>query len=181
MYISKVKKPDHFYTIHHPLRWWDQFSTPQGEERRVLLPSELGAKARRDRAYTEWLKNHNLRSILKFQAIRVVGLEFEEGLPTNAWWDGFRDCAFRVFVNPWTIYDEPTKTNYQAYILAPEDSEMVQRYRLAQKGAELQPRNPVTEPFLSNDPRLRKALVIPTACCHQLRHETTGGVLPQGL
>lgn len=181
MYITKVKLPAHFYNITHPLRWFDEFSSPSGDERLILTPLEISRKVRRNEAYARWLHLFRLKlSVMKFQAIRVHHLKHSESNKLD-WWDNYRDSAFRVFVNPHTIYDNVTGEHKQWYILSPEDCELVNRSILERTGATLPPRDPLSEPFYSTDKRLRQARVIPVECAVHVRHETFAGRLPDGL
>ncbi len=61
-------------------------------------------------------------------------------------------------------------------------AELVNRFEVEKTGEQLAPRDRRgRERFLSADRRLRRARLIPVECCHHLRHETTGGILPHVL
>lgn len=165
-------------------RWVDNYATAG----KIILPGKtdnpawIKAKTRRDRAYKIWQNSFGigLRSNL-FQAVRILRKEWEE-TDTKMWHEDYQDCTFRVFVQPHTAYDERTQQHVQYYVLSPEDCYLVNRYE-AQKGVPtLAPRDyKVKEAWISADPKLRRMRVVPVAACHHLRHETTGGKLPNLL
>jgi len=86
-----------------------------------------------------------------------------------------------VFVVPFTHYEKRVKAHYQWYILCPEDTEMLIRYEASLKGIYIPKRDPISEPWVSEDKRLRKVRLLPTEACRHWRHETTAGALPEGL
>jgi len=180
-YITKVRLPEHFYSLTHPKRWQNTFALPTGEERRVLLPQEIRKKAEREIEYKRWLEKRGLKpKAAKFQAIQITG--FKHSLSSRAdWWDNYQDCLFYVFVEPQTFYDKVTKDWVQYYILAPEDSEMVLRYEQSKKDVTLPPRSSLKEPWISSNKKINGALPVATECCRHWRHETTAGQLPEGL
>lgn len=187
------KLPDYFYNIDHPVRWYDKFSS---ESDAIWQPRELDLdyqKERRERneAYSRWMASLFTRGpngeivpyikpkMFKWQAIRVLSFKHSESSKRD-WWEEFQDCVFRVFVQPETVYDG--KDHKQWYLLCPEDTYLIKRYRLERNGPTLKSRDYAgDEKYLSADKRLRGGLAIPVECCHHMRHETTGGALPQGL
>jgi hypothetical protein len=173
------KLPSYFYDITHPTRWTDPYSTALGEDRLVLTPREISEKAERDRQYLAWLGKFRLKGKNpKFQAIRVIRFKHSTSVSKD-WWERYQDCAFRVYVQPENTYDG--KAYKQWYVLSPEDAYLVNRYELERDGPTLPPRDWTNEKYISTDKRLRRARIIPCECCAHMRHETTGGQLPDGL
>lgn len=166
----------------HPSRWVDPFAMADGSERLVLTPAELRGKAERDRAYTHWLNRRGIKSKrCIFQVVQILESSNYEGIH-NPWWSPWRDACVRVFVQPETIYDEFTKEHVQWYVLAPEDSELLYRIEMDRKGFPQPPRNAMEgERWVSKNPNLRRARLVPVECCKHLRHETSAGRLPVGL
>lgn len=172
------KIPRHFYTILHPLRWADELATNDGEERMILSAQEILIKGRREAAYVQWLRKHGLPPRqCRFQAIQILAAKYGDTSPRD-WWPPYRDCIFRVFVNP---YNEHSGLQHrQWYILCPEDCEMINRFEADEQGRHYPPRQ-IGERFISRQKELRKVKLVPVECCRHWRHETTGGVLPEGL
>lgn len=188
--------PSYFYHIMAKtpdgnLRWFDNFAW-DSQIVNPLLDNPKARKMRYDRnsAYRDWFylftqpgPNGERIPIIRpknplWQAIRVHNFKHSESTKKD-WWENYQDAVFRVFVNPETIYDG--KAHKQWYVLSPEDCFLVNRYELEKKGPSLPPRNFVTERFIPSDKRLRRMLLIPVECCKHMRHETTGGQLPEGL
>jgi len=190
--------PSHFYDLdaREPdgtPRWFDAFidSAPSIIQAKDLDREYIRAKNARNELYAKWLasfferKGNTFEPLLgqkhmKFQAIRVLAFKHSEASDRD-WWENYQDACFRVFVQPETVY-YPDGTHKQWYLLCPEDCYLVNRYEIEKTGTQLPPRDRLgRERFLSADKRLRKARLIPVECCHHLRHETTGGVLPHVL
>lgn len=174
--------PSYFYSCTDPRRWVDPFSNLQGEERLVMTPFEIIQRGRRDEAYMAWMRKFRLppRKCV-FQVVQCMNFHHSYANPKKDWWDRYRDCLFRVFVMPYTHYESNVKQHYQWYILCPEDSEMLLRYEYDKKGIYIPKRDPISEPWISSDKRIRKLRMLPVEACRHWRHETTGGVLPEGL
>lgn len=168
----RARLPEYFYTLDHPKRWTDEFSSPDtGEERLVLTPEEIRLKYRRDKAYKGWIARHKLRpKNMKFQRIRVTQDKYADSTSRD-WWPQFYGAIFTVWMNPETFKENRQIMQY--YILCPEDCELVQRYFWELKNPPLPPRG--LGELVTRDPRLTTALVIPTRCAHHLRNETAGG------
>ncbi len=176
-------------------RWFDEFSNPYPHIVQLdhMDPTFMRKKALRDALYMRWQQGFFERSPtgdkvpyfkprqLKWQAIRILRFQHSEKSDRD-WWEHYQDAVFRVFVNPHTHYDSNSREHKQWYLLSPEDGYLVNRYELERNGNNVPPRQyNVNEEFFSADPRLRMARFVPVECCHHLRHETTGGELPEGL
>lgn len=172
----KTRLPDYFYNIADPRRWYDEFAADPvtGEQREVLSIGELIRKRDKGMAYRGWLHRHELRSkVLKFQRIRIINDKDPKYTPSpNDWWPKYHGAIFTVFMQPETL--KQGKNFIQFYVLCPEDCEMVLRYEHSLKNPPLPIRSEV-EPYLSDDSRLRLALVVPSKCCHHLKNETFAG------
>ena len=181
-------KPEkYFYTLHHPRRWIDNLTTPQGEERVILSPSEMTFRYQRNMAYSDWLKRFSFKGEklkgkkMQWQAIQVME-KFHSENRSDDWWHPYLDCIFRVFLQPETRWCAVTGDWKQWYVLCPEDSEMVLRSQAKEEGIHIPERSALEgERFFSKDKRLRKCLLIPTECCRHWRHETTAGKVDQLL
>lgn len=186
--------PNYFYTVEHPMRWYDEFADPAPH---IIQPQDLNLhvmrrKHARNEAYSKWLASFFVRDgngfapLLKgkqmiWQVIRVLSSKHSENNRKD-WWGNYQDCVFRVFVEPETVYDQVTGEHKQWYLLSPEDSYMVNRHEIESASGSLPVRETNgRERFLSADKRLRRARLIPVECCKHMRHETTGGALPEGL
>lgn len=189
--------PYYFYDINATLpdgrtRWYDEFHSGGGK---IVVPADFQAKiraqrGRRNAMYSAWLAalsftdeqgvTHQLISPKRmiWQAIRILNFKHSESTSRD-WWENYQDAVFRVFVNPETIYNG--REHKQWYVLCPEDCELVNRMELERKGTILPPRDRWNEKWLSNNPDLRTCRIVPVECCHHLRNETTGGLLPSGL
>lgn len=189
--VNSVKLPYYFYSLDSTLpdgkeRWFDEFSD---DSPHVIRPgmddniSYLRRRSARNEAYSRWQAAFFVRGpdnefipifkpkMMKWQAIRVLAYKHSES-HKNDWWEHYQDALFRVFVQPETFYDDITGEYKQWYLLSPEDGYLVNRYELEKKGPTLPPRDrDGREVYLSADRRLRKALFIPTECCHHLRNE----------
>lgn len=179
--MRSIKPPQYFYTLHDTRRWVDPYADPQGQERRVLTPAELKDRYLRNTAYRDWLSRYRFRGQrirgkqMKWQAVQVMCRAHSENHPSD-WWGPYVDCVFRVFLQPETRRCRTTGDWKQWYVLCPEDAEMVNRFEASVVGSEPPPRNALSgERFISTNPNLRKARIIPTECCRQWRHETTAG------
>jgi hypothetical protein len=180
MYLQR-KLPAHFFTINHPERWFDNYAGPDGDERLVLTPSESRDKYARDRAYNDWLTKHGMPSRLcKFQVVRVLKFKWQLSNRKD-WWERYQDCLFRVFVMPFNQYSKRTRDHIQWYILCPEDSMMTLRWELEEAGHNPPPRDWAAERHISGISSISRIRLIPTECCKHYKHETTAGILPQGL
>lgn len=181
-FVQTQKLPAHFYSCTHPLRWRDEYADNTGTARMVLTPFELMQMDRRNEAYAAWMNKFKMppRRCM-FQVIQCLSFHHSYANKHKDWWDRYRDCLFRVFVMPYTHYEKTLKQHYQWYVLCPEDSEMLLRYEYANKGIHIPKRDPITERWISNDKRVRKLRMLPVEACRHWRHETTAGVLPQGL
>lgn len=192
--------PQYFYDINAILpngriRWIDEFA----EESELLFkPHEMNEgyarhKRTRNEVYSRWMAAFFVTNpdgsytpmihpkMMKFQAIRVMSFKHSESSEKD-WWEKYQDAAFRVFVNPETVYDHYSKEHKQWYLLSPEDSFLVNDHELRSSGTTPALRDYFgRERFLSADKRLRRARLIPVECCKHLRHETSAGVLPEGL
>lgn len=189
--------PYYFYNLNAQMpdgtqRWVDEFASRDSS---IVLPHEMNVKWLRARhvrnvMYSAWMasfcdvdKDGNMQLFIspkqmKWQAIRV--LKFKHSERNNKdWWENYQDAVFRVFVQPQTFYEGDD--HKQWYILCPEDCYLVNRHEIERKGTILPPRDRHQERWLSNDSRLRMCRCIPVECCHHLRNETTGGVLPGEL
>lgn len=192
--------PSYFYDINAMLpegrpRWVDEFAD-EAPSVLQLKDFDVGyARRKRERniAYSKWLASKFVRDpqgnpvgIFKpkqmiWQAIRILERAHSENNSLD-WWGDYRDAVFRVFVQPETLYDHYSREHKQWYVLSPEDSYLVNRREIEKAGEILPPREyNGRERWLSGDVRLRTTRVVPVECCHHLRHETTGGVLPEGL
>jgi hypothetical protein len=152
-----------------------------GGERAILTPDEFLEKESRDAAYVRWINRFKglTPKPMNWQLIRVHGTKHSSNQRKLPWWDRFQDCVFRVFTHPQGVYD---RTGWQQwYLICPEDCELVNRHRLREKGVSHGPRSPLKEKWISASKDVRKALLIPVECCKHYRHETTAGVLPEGL
>lgn len=171
----------------HPSRWLDKFSpaSTKEEDKLILIPSEIRERNCRDFVYNGWRRLHGLPPRrCKFQLIQILSEDHAERrrfATDKDWWRNFKDCLFRVWVQPETFYDDSTKTHIQWYCLAPEDSEMVLRAEMDAKGFIQPPRDPIKERWLSCNPNIRYPLLVPVECCRHFRHETTAGSVPIGL
>lgn len=177
VFIPKI--PLSFYDLTAPGRWQDEFASQDGEDRLILSPQEIIAKGRRQTAYIKWLQKHRLPPRqCRFQAIQILSAKYGDS-QRNDWWPRYRDCIFRVFVQPYTEYQG--LVHRQWYILAPEDCETINRFEAEERGRHYAPRYSIGERFFSNHKELRKVKLVPVECCRHWRHETTGGRLPEGL
>lgn len=174
-----MKLPSYFYDITHPARWVDPYVSASNEERLILSPQEIADKNARNRAYAEWLSKFNLKGKqMVWQVIQILEIKHSE-YNGREWWDRFRDCVFRAFVQPEHVYDSKYFKSW--YVLSPEDCYLVNRYNLERLGPQLPPRDFTKEKYISTDKRLRRALLVPVESCRHWRHETTAGRLPDGL
>lgn len=190
--------PGYFYSLDATLpdgtqRWRDEFKddAPSIIQPRDLSRSFLKAKNARNEAYARWMASFFYRDEFgdlqpsfkpkqfNWQAIRVLAYKHSESRK-NDWWEHYQDAVFRVFVQPETVYDG--LEHKQWYLLSPEDCYLVNLYILEKLKPSQPPRDRTGhEKYLSATRALRNALFIPVECCHHLRHETTAGVLPEGL
>ncbi len=191
-----VKLPYYFYSLDCNLpsgqpRWKDEYADPYTH---IIQPKDLSlqylrGKNQRNEAYSKWIAAKFVKignecfpllrgKMMKWQSIRVLTFKHSES-DSKDWWENYQEAKFRVFLEPETIYDQRTKEHKQWYLLSPEDSYLVNRYEIEKSHPSLTPRDyQGRERFLSANRDLRKARLIPVECCHHLRHETTGGVLP---
>jgi len=181
------KPPAYFYPTAgargiHPGRWTDPFLKESGEERLVLSPKELRDRAERNKAYTQWLQRRGLKNRqMVWQVVQIMTSSHDERSSAD-WWPRFQDCVFRVWLNPEYLYCELTGDFKGYYILCPEDSELVRRWIMDQKGFPQPPRDALSgERWVSKNKNINSALVVPVECCRHFRHETTAGQLPQGI
>lgn len=181
--FSTKLPPAAFYSCTHPSRWFDEFSHPEGDDKLILTPEQLKDKYERDSHYATWCRRRNLPPRkMKWQAMRILTMDHADRNVARDWWDLYRDCVFRVFLQPYTMRDPGTNEYRQWYILCPEDSEMVLRWECEKHGLIQPPRRASHgERWISTNKNINKALCVPVECCHQLRHETTAGHLPAGL
>lgn len=191
--------PRYFYSLEANFpdgrkRWFDEFSDPAPS---IIQPKDLdigfqNRKHARNEAYSRWQAAFFTKGTdgeleplfraknMKWQAIRILSFRHSESTSKD-WWEMYQDAVFRVFVSPETVYDKATGEHKQWYLLSPEDSYLVNRHELEQKGP-VDPRDyNGRERFLSANKILRRARLVPVECCRHLRHETTAGVLPEGL
>jgi hypothetical protein len=171
-----AKLPSYFYDIKDSRRWYDEFSTigSTGEEseRMVLTPAELKARYQRNKAYARWLSRHGLRpKQMRWQRVRVVNDKYQESSTSLDWWPEFYGAIFTVFQQPETLKEG--KKWIQYYVLAPEDSEMVLRYKASKLGITIPPR---IAPWIHQDKSVTNVLVLPTRCASNLRNETKAGI-----
>lgn len=192
--------PYYFYNINAVLpngmtRWVDEFAdaAPSVVQPKDLNPYYLKAKNARNEAYSKWLAAFFTKledgtyaplispKLMKFQVIRVHNFKHSESNHKD-WWSDYQDAAFRVFMQPETNYDQVTGEHKQWYLLSPEDGYLV-NVREAEKAGRVCPPREYNgrERFLSAEKMLRRARLIPVECCKHLRHETSGGELPEGL
>ncbi len=173
-----AKLPGYFYDIRDSRRWFDQFVTGthgEGEERLILTPAELAARYARNKAYAKWISAHGLRpKQMRWQRVRVVRDEYLESTKKD-WWPQFYGAIFTVFQQPETLKEG--KKWLQYYVLCPEDSEMVLRYKLSEHGISVPPR---IAPFIHTDKRVTDVLVLPTRCAANIRNETAAGIQEYG-
>lgn len=182
----------------HPKRWVDICSSdiqnPKNEEEKtiqeqqILDPNILRYRKARDVAYGLWQTHFGLKpKKAKFQLVQILTPDHSERsrftgfFGAKDWWPPFQDCLFRVFVEPQTFYDDDLKVHKQWYVLCPEDSELVLRYEMDQKGFIQPPRNLITEKYFSSNSNINYPLAVPVECCRHFRHETTAGHVPIGL
>lgn len=175
-------------------RWFDDYAENNNIiiEPHMLTPKFRQERYMRNMTYSNWLASKfnivdgKIVPILsgkqmRWQVIQVLTTKHAEKI-SKPWWEPFQDCLFRVFVQPETVYDNVTGQHQQWYVLSPEDCYLVNRWRLQQKGINFPPRDyEKTEKFLTSIPQLRNTLLVPVDCCRHWRHETTAGVLPDGL
>lgn len=187
--------PKYFYDINAVtdegrVRWVDEFADDAPhiiKPSMDLNPTWLRDRDERNLQYAKWMAAKSATTpdgwhypllkpcSLNWQVIQVLSVR-----SSRDWWGDFRDALFRVFVNPQTVYDG--KGFEQWYLLSPEDCYLVNRYEIEKAGAQLPPRDYAgAERWVSSDKRLRKAKLIPVECCRHWKHETTAGVLPEGL
>lgn len=182
--IGLKKPPAHFYTVLSPKRWKDPYVDKQGDERRLFDLAETIDKGKRNDAYRAWMSRYgdiqNI-SIMKWQTIRVIRRNHSENRP-NDWWPNFEECLFRVFIQPITCWDSSFSAWKQWYLLCPEDTDMVWRFRYSLQGIDF-PRRRASERYISLDKRLTKPLCIPTECCHHVANNETfaGKITEEGL
>ncbi len=190
--LGKTLLPKYFYdldgmTDERRLRWADEFADAAPH---IIQPTRgdlnihrLRAKQRRNAWWAKWCAAFCVRTptgdvvpklkpgVFLWQAIRVLRSDHSEKNRID-WWDRYQDCLFRVFVNPQTLYCNTSGQHKQWYLLSPEDSYLVNRYEKEQKAGGQRPRDyGGSERYLSADPDLRRARVIPVECCHHLRNE----------
>ena len=166
---ERIKLPG----FNNEYRWFDKFGGVDPEE---LTNDELREQYYRNEAYKEWLRAFGVKpGAMKWQVIRVHDRAHAD-YTTYDWWQDYRDCAFRVFMNPLTRYNG--RGHKQEYILCPDDCYLTHCYERHKKG--LSYPNRKTFGFISPHPDLRKLRVIPVEACKHFRHETTAGKLPGG-
>jgi hypothetical protein len=169
------KPPAHFYTFLSPKRWRDEYANKDGSERLVLTPSEIMARGRRNDAYRQWLCRFDATkriSNMKWTNIRIIRRN-HDFTDKRDWWENYEEAVLRVFLQPITLYDQTSLSWLQYYVLHPEDSEMIKRHMFEKKGVNIPPRDYLKDPYVSSVKELRKALIIPTKCCHHIaNHET---------
>lgn len=183
MRLLRTKLPEYFYSITHPVRWYDPYASPDGTERMVLTPAEIKERGRRNEAYAKWIARSNPPLKGKhpiWQAIQILSFKHSEHSHRD-WWENYQDALFRAYVQPETVYDFQTGENKQWYLLCPEDCFLINKYEIEKNGPDLPPRNLITEKYLPLDPKLRRRRLIPVECCRHWKHETTAGRLPEGL
>jgi hypothetical protein len=160
----------------HSRRWTDPYDSYEGSK--VLLPREWREKDARDRAYIKYLSKFvhaGMRpKILRFQAIRILGTSHADGSSSD-WWREYKDAIFRVWQQPHTNYDLRCKDHVQWYVLSPEDAFLVHCLNHYRKGLPYPKRSSFR--FIPPHPEFRKMLLVPTECCHHMRHETTAGLI----
>lgn len=191
--VGRTLLPAYFYDLNaitdeNRSRWTDQYSEfaehiyQPGKDDNLAY---MKARMARNVAYSKWLASFSSRDpvtkefipylkpgLMKFQAIRVIDSKDPVTGSRRMWWDPFRDCQFRVFINPQTFYDDATKEHVQYYLLCPEDGYLVNRYEVQKAGHSLPPREyDGREVYLSADKRLRRARLIAVANCTHLRNE----------
>jgi hypothetical protein len=192
-----VKLPYYFYDLNAVMpdgrpRWRDEFADPYEHiiQPKDLSPSYSRLRSERNQHYSMWLaakyfkdptgERHPLLQgkQMKWQSIRVLSFKHSEKSDRD-WWERYQEAKFRVFLQPETMYDRVTGEHKQWYLLSPEDCYYVNRHEIERQAPSLRPRDySGNERWISSDKRLRTARLIPVECCHHLRHETTGGVLP---
>lgn len=171
--------PTHFYDVSNSLRWKDDLASQDGAERFVLSPAEIMTKGRRSKAYLAWLAAFGVPGRhVKFQAIQILSSKHSDESRCD-WWPPYQDCVFRVFIEPYVVYDG--KLHKSWYVLCPEDTEMLHRFEWGVKGKVFPEREMLLERYVSSNPLLRKLRLVPVECCRHWRHETTAGQLPLGL
>lgn len=191
--LGHTLMPDYFYTLtgiteEQRPRWVDEFAN---DSNLILLPGKhdsrayVRAKNERNEAYSRWVAAffHTdpvtkeyvpwlKGSQMKWQAIRVLHDTHSETNRGVDWWPNYRDALFRVFLQPQTIYDHKTGEHKQWYLLCPEDCYLLNRQEIKSKGGTPPSRNySGNEKYLSADPNLRRARLIPVECAHHLRNE----------
>lgn len=200
MNVNSVKLPSYFYSLDGILpdgtqRWYDEFAD---ESDTIWTPGEASSSYKRRRyernvAYSKWQASFCTRApdgsmvpmfkpkMMKWQAIRVLAFKHSES-SSRDWWENYQDAIFRVFIQPETVYAKYTGEHKQWYLLCPEDCFLVNRYEAQKNNPSLKPRDrKKVEKWLPLGREMRRARLIPVECCHHLRNETTGGVLPEGL
>ncbi len=171
--FNATKLPSIFYNLNDPRRFTDPYALDHqtGEMRLVLTERERFDKFSRDRAYRQWLKAFDIKpKHMKFQRVRIISDKWAEAA-SHDWWKNFQDALLTVFVQPETMYYG--RQWLQFYIVCPEDCELIARYLWNKKNLPLPPRK---NKWVTEEPRLRTAYVVPTRCCSQLRNETKGGI-----
>jgi hypothetical protein len=190
--VGRTLMPEYFYALdamtdEKRMRWVDEFAdfadsiVQPGKDNN---PRYMKARYDRNVAYSKWIAAFFVKDpatgechgslkggLMKWQAIRVLSAAHTD---TNSrdWWPNYRDCVFRVFLQPQTFYDHATGEHVQWYLLSPEDCYLVNRQEIIRKGGTPPTRDYAdVERFLSADPNLRRARLIPVECCHHLRHE----------
>ena len=164
-------------------RWADPYVDPSTDERRLILTEqERMERGMRDTVYAAWLKQfagYGIRGKqMMWQAVRITDTEHQFASNTD-WWTDYIDCVFRVFQEPHTAYSPRMEQHIQYYILCPEDTFLVHCYNRFKEGHPYPKRDSFK--WLPKEPEFRKMLMVPQQCAPHMRHETTGGVLPEGL
>jgi len=166
-----------------PARWVDPWARDDGKgERLVLSASEFAERGDMRRHYSSWLVRRGLKNMNhRFQVIQVMTSHHSE-FSRFQWWNRYQDCLFTAWVTPQTVYCNYTKAHKQWYVVCPEDSEMVLRFELKEKGNPAPPRSAAKgEKWVSRIKAINQALIIPVECCRHFRHETTKGEIPANI
>jgi hypothetical protein len=156
-------------------RWFDPWALKDPME---MEDWELQQRYERNQAYEAYLKSFNLgKKNFQWQVIRVHNRNHAY-VDKSDWWQDYRDCAFRVWMQPCTMYSQYVKDHIQYYILSPEDIYLTHCFERHKRGLSYPARK--TFKWISPHKELRKMRLIPVEVCKHFRHETTAGKLPEG-
>lgn len=154
-------------------RWFDPWALKEPSELELW---EARAQQERDAAYRKYLNAFDKGGRqMKWQVVRVHNRNHAH-ITTSDWWQDYRDCVFRVWMQPTTTYSNYVRDHVQHYILCPDDTYLTHCFERHRKGLSYPPRSSFK--WISPHKDLRRMRVIPVEVCKHFRHETEGGKLP---